>query len=71
MRDREQGRSPELDDVRRRLFPELSPEEGWAQIERAFEAAADGERWERIEQIARDRNLDQELLERLRRTQSP
>jgi len=70
MRDREEGRSPELDGVRRRLFPELSPEEGWAQIERALDGAADGERWERIERIARERNLDQELLARLRELHS-
>ena len=37
-------RTPELDQVRRLLFPTLSPEEGWARIEGALAGAKDEER---------------------------
>jgi len=47
------NRSPELDEVRRLLFPRLEEEQGWAQIERAFERAADPRKQEAIEAYAR------------------
>jgi hypothetical protein len=43
------GRSPELDNVREPLFPNLPAEEGWARIENAIKDAADRERIDRIE----------------------
>ena len=47
------NRSPELDEVRRLLFPSLSEDEGWAKIEHAFERAADPRKQEAIEAYAR------------------
>lgn len=47
------------------LFPHLSREEGWRRIEAALDAATDSERAERIEQLASDPDLDQELLRSL------
>jgi hypothetical protein len=47
------NRSPELDEVRRLLFPRLSEDDGWAQIERAFERATDPRKQEAIEAYAR------------------
>ena len=47
------NRSPELDEVRRLLFPKLADDEGWAKIERAFERAADPRKQEAIEAYAR------------------
>jgi hypothetical protein len=47
------NRSPELDEVRRLLFASLSEDEGWAQIERAFDRAADPRKQEAIEAYAR------------------
>ncbi len=46
------NRSPDLDEARRQLFPDLSPEEGWAHIDRAFSGAADPKRWREIEALA-------------------
>jgi len=47
------NRSPELDEVRRLLFPRLSDEDGWAKIDRAFRGAADPRKREAIELLAR------------------
>ena len=47
------NRSPELDEVRRLLFPGLSEDDGWEKIERAFEGAADARKQEAIEAYAR------------------
>jgi hypothetical protein len=47
------NRSPELDEVRRLLFPKLDEDDGWAKIERAFERAADPRKQEAIEAYAR------------------
>ena len=47
------NRSPELDEVRRLLFPLLNEEEAWAKIERAFAGAADPRKQEAIEAFAR------------------
>jgi hypothetical protein len=47
------NRSPELDEVRRLLFPRLTEEEGWAKIDRAFRGAEDPRKQEAIEAFAR------------------
>jgi hypothetical protein len=53
------NRSPELDEVRRLLFPRLSEDEGWTLIDRAFQRAADPRKQEAIEALARrDRRLN-------------
>jgi hypothetical protein len=65
MCDPESGRSTELEKLRFMLFPHLSREEGWRRIDAAFDAATDSERAERIEQLASDPDLDQELLRSL------
>ena len=62
----ENRRSRELDELRLMLFPYLSPAEGWRRIDAAFEGAADAERSERIEDLARELELDEDLLRRLR-----
>ena len=54
MEDAEPRRTPELDQVRQMLFPRLSPEEGWARIDKVFERAEDPERIEAIERRALD-----------------
>jgi hypothetical protein len=59
-------RSAELDQVRRLLFPELPPDEGWARIEAALEGASDERRVEAIERATRSRDLSQHLLDLLR-----
>jgi hypothetical protein len=45
-------RSPDLDEVRRMLFPRLSPAEGWAKIEWAMRGAADPGKQTAIEAAA-------------------
>jgi hypothetical protein len=47
------NRSPELDEVRRLLFPSLGEDDGWAKIEHAFDRAADPRKQEAIEAYAR------------------
>ena len=47
------------------LFPRLSPEEGRRRIDEAFEGAADDERVQRIEELARDPDLVEEVFRRL------
>jgi len=63
-------RTPELDQVRRLLFPTLSPEEGWARIEGALAGAKDDDRVDAIEELA-GRDLTAELIAALRRLQTP
>jgi hypothetical protein len=63
-------RTPELDQVRRLLFPTLSPEEGWARIEGALAGAKDEERVDAIEELA-GRDLTAELIAALQRLQTP
>ena len=55
------NRSPELDEVRRLLFPGLSPEDGWARIDLAFSRAADSEQWRKIEALATREGLSADL----------
>jgi len=64
--DDEVKRSPELDRVRKLLFPGLSAEEGWKRIDEAFRGAHDLERVEAIERLA-EADLNDELLAALRR----
>ena len=63
-------RTPELDQVRRLLFPSLPPEEGWARIERALAGAKDENRIEAIEELA-EGDLTAELIAALRRLRAP
>ncbi len=49
------------------LFPALSPEEGWARIDRAIRDAANDEHWTAIEETARQEHLSVDLLRRLRK----
>ncbi len=65
MGEAEHSRSPELDQVRRMLFPDLPEDEGWARIDAAFSGAADPERVEAIERIAKG-DLSADLLDALR-----
>jgi len=60
------GRSHELDQVRRLLFPNLTPEEGWARIDAAFAGAADEQKLDAIDRLA-EADLSAELIEALRR----
>ena len=52
--------------MRRLLFPNLPPEEGWARIDAAFAAAADERKLDAIDRLA-EADLSVELLEVLRR----
>jgi hypothetical protein len=63
-------RTPELDQVRRLLFPTLPPEEGWARIENALAGAQDEERAEAIERLA-EGDLTADLIAALRRLRAP
>jgi hypothetical protein len=47
------------------LFPRLSPEEGRRRIDEAFDGAADDERAQRIEELAQDPDLVEEVFRRL------
>jgi len=62
----EAGRSHELDAVRRLLFRNLPPEEGWARIDAAFAAAADERKLDAIDRLA-EADLSEELRAALRR----
>jgi hypothetical protein len=50
--EEERSRSPELDQVRRLLFSNLPPADGWARIDAAIAGAADPERIDAIERLA-------------------
>jgi hypothetical protein len=67
MSERESGRSPQLDEVRRMLFPKLTPDEGWARIDDALRGASDPERRAAIERIAAEEDLNADLLRALRK----
>lgn len=62
----ERARSSDLNEVRKLLFPELPPDEGWARIDAAMAGAADDRRVEAIEELCAG-DLNQELLDALRR----
>jgi hypothetical protein len=63
-------RTPELDQVRRLLFPALPEEEGWARIEGALAGAKDDERLDAIEELA-EGDLTADLVAALKRLQAP
>jgi hypothetical protein len=67
MDDTQSGRSPTREQLRLLLFPDLTPEEGRLRIDAAFAGAQDEERARRIERLANDPTLDEELLRSLRR----
>jgi hypothetical protein len=54
------NRSPELDEVRRLLFPNLRPAKGWALIDRAFSGASDPRRVRRIEERAKRLEIERD-----------
>jgi len=64
-----QRRTPELDQVRRLLFPSLPPDEGWARIEGALDAATDDARIDAIEDLA-EGDLPADLIAALKRLQA-
>jgi hypothetical protein len=66
MGTQESERSPDLEQLRLMLFPRLSREDGWQRIETAFARAADRERSSRIERLASDPDLVEEMLRRIR-----
>jgi hypothetical protein len=70
MDDAQRRPSPTREQLRLALFPELTPEEGRQRIETAFSRAEDEQRARRIERLARDPDLDEELLRTLRRLSS-
>ena len=70
MPDSSPQRTPELDRVRRLLFPTLPPEEGWSRIEGALAGAKDEERIDAIEELA-GQDLTAELIAALRRLRTP
>ena len=59
--------SDELERLRLLLFPRLSREEGQRRIAAAFDGAADADRAERIEALAADPDLVDEIFRRLPR----
>ena len=63
-------RTPELDQVRRLLFPTLPPDEGWARLESALAGAKDDERIDASETLA-EGDLTADLIAVLKRLQSP
>jgi hypothetical protein len=66
MSDPEGSRSKELEELRLMLFPKLSREEGRRRIDAAFEGAADSERSARIDALASELELGEELRRRIR-----
>jgi hypothetical protein len=68
--DNPERRTPELDQVRRLLFPTLPTEEGWARIEGALAGAKNEERIDAIEELA-GRDLTAELIAAIRRLHTP
>jgi hypothetical protein len=57
----------ELEQLRLMLFPRLSREEGQRRIDAALEGASDAERTKRIEALASDPDLVDEIFRRLPR----
>lgn len=65
MTDGDDKRFDDREVLRLFLFPRLSPEEGRRRIDDAFEGAADDERSQRIEALAQDPDLVEEIFRRL------
>ena len=59
--------SEDLERLRLLLFPRLSREEGQRRIAAALEGAADADRTRRIEELAADSDLLEEIFRRLPR----
>lgn len=59
--------SEDLERLRLLLFPRLSREEGQRRIAAALEGAADADRTRRIEELAADPDLLEEIFRRLPR----
>jgi hypothetical protein len=64
--EKSERRTPELDQVRRLLFPSLPPEEAWARIEGALDGAKDEERIDAIEELV-EGDMTADLIAALRR----
>ena len=62
-----EGSSEELEQLRLLLFPRLSREEGQRRIAAALEGAAEADRTKRIEELADDPDLVEEIFRRLPR----
>ena len=67
MAHEENRQSGELEQLRVMLFPRLSPEEGRRRIDAALDGAGDSERAQRIEELANDPDLLDEVFARLLR----
>ena len=67
MRHEEGEQSDDLEHLRLMLFPRLSREEGQRRIAAALEGAADAGRAKRIEALASDPDLVDEIFRRLPR----
>jgi hypothetical protein len=67
MDDAQSGRPRTREQLRLVLFPDLTPEEGRLRVAAAFARAEDKERAQRVERLAKDPDLDEELLRSLRR----
>lgn len=67
MRHDEGDRSDELERLRLMVFPRLTPAEGRRRIDAALEGAGDAERAKRIEALAADPDLVDEIFRRLPR----
>jgi hypothetical protein len=63
----EEGESEELERLRVLLFPRLSRAEGQRRIAAALEGAKDADRTRRIEELAADPDLVDEIFRRLPR----
>jgi hypothetical protein len=68
--DAQRRPSPTREQLRLVLFPNLAPEDGRERIDAAFARAEDQERAQRIERLATDPDLDEELLRTIRRLSS-
>lgn len=66
MDDSQSGEPTTREQLRLVLFPNLAPEEGKQRIDAAFARAENEERVQRIERLANDPDLDEELLRSLR-----
>jgi hypothetical protein len=67
----EPGDSPQLEQVRKLLFPDLPAAEGRERVQNAIAGAADTDRWRRIERIAADEpEMLRDLIEELRATRA-
>jgi hypothetical protein len=66
MDESQNRRSLTREQLRLVLFPGLDPDEGWRRIDAAFARSEDEERARRVESLANDPDLDEELMRSLR-----